>query len=157
MYCTAAPLTVRARIDISQRKKKYKRESRRPAPQHASRQYCRHNLARTSRPPAEIHHALSYRKRSSSSTKFVSFPLFGQESGKRKLLRNKRLAEALGIRAALGAGAAIGGAKVCMCVWYKEASGSGSGLGLFACARSCVCACVCVVFPPRLSLDFSFL
>ncbi len=35
-----------------------------------------------------------------------------KEKERRQLLRNKRLADALGIRAALGAGAAIGGAKV---------------------------------------------
>lgn len=35
-----------------------------------------------------------------------------QETPKSLLMRNKRLADALGIRAALGAGAAIGGAKV---------------------------------------------
>lgn len=39
------------------------------------------------------------------------FPFFLQEDERRVLIRNKRLAEALGIRAALGAGAAIGGAK----------------------------------------------
>ena len=37
----------------------------------------------------------------------------GQADDEKRLLqRNKRLAEALGIQAALGAGAAIGGAKV---------------------------------------------
>lgn len=38
--------------------------------------------------------------------------LLSQEKERRQLLRNRRLADALGIRAALGAGAAIGGAKV---------------------------------------------
>ncbi|CAM9654703.1 unnamed protein product [Ectocarpus sp. 12 AP-2014] len=48
-----------------------------------------------------------------------------EEKEKRQLLRNKRLADALGIRAALGAGAAIGGAKV-----GTTASGAAVAMGI---------------------------
>ncbi|CAB1099906.1 unnamed protein product [Ectocarpus sp. CCAP 1310/34] len=48
-----------------------------------------------------------------------------KEKEKRQLLRNKRLADALGIRAALGAGAAIGGAKV-----GTTASGAAVAMGI---------------------------
>ncbi|CAM9995679.1 unnamed protein product [Scytosiphon promiscuus] len=48
-----------------------------------------------------------------------------EEMEKRQLMRNRRLADALGIRAALGAGAAIGGAKV-----GTSASGEAVAIGI---------------------------